>query len=594
MDQVEEIKQKADILQIIGEYVQLKKAGVNWKGRCPFHNEKTPSFMVNPDRNIWHCFGCGEGGDVYSFIQKIEGLEFPEALKLLGDKTGVKIERFDPRVSSQKNRLMDICSAATGHWQTLLNSPVGEKARNYLQKRGVSSSVIQTFKFGYALDSWDDLLKFLKNKGYSEQDIFTAGLSVQKNSGSGYYDRFRDRLIFPIQDIHGNVIGFTGRAFKDDDGAKYINSPENPIYHKGKVIYGLDKAKQQIRESGYVVIVEGNMDVVACHQAGFKNVVACSGTALTIDQIQVLKRYTENVALCFDQDEAGQRAAQRSIDLLLTSEVNIKIIQLEFGKDPDECIHHDIGCWERSLRNSKLFMDYYLDKYLTGVNLNDIYKKKQVTKIILEQLSKLENKIEQTHWLQVVSNKLDVSEKILRESLFKVAVPNSPIKKEQIQKLERSEKIEKSVEIKYLERILTILINYPSLIGYASEHLDPVMITDQTVLDFYKKVIIYYNKNENATRSQVVEWLGENKDLSESYKDSLIVYIEQIYEGFNQNDLTQELISLITAFKVNHFTEEVKKLNKQLATAESEKNRELSNEIIKKIQYVSENLDKLK
>jgi len=594
MDQVDEIKQKLDIVQVVGEYVQLKKAGVNWKGRCPFHNEKTPSFMVNPDKGIYHCFGCNEGGDIYSFIQKIEGIDFPEALRLLAGKAGVQLEQYDPRISSQKNRLFDICSTATNHWQQILFSPQGKKAMEYLQKRGLSESTIKSFKFGYALESWDDLFKYLKTKGFSEAEIFLAGLTVEKSGGRGYYDRFRDRVTFPVFDIHSNVIGFSARTLNKDEAAKYINSPENPIYHKGRTLYGLDKAKQAIRDNGYAIIVEGNMDVVACHQAGFKNVIACSGTALTPEQIHILKRYTENIALCFDQDEAGQRAAQRSVDLLWDAEMNIKIVQLAFGKDPDECIKHDVKMWEQSLRSAKLVMQYYIDKYLTSSALANINTKKAALKTVLQELAKMKNKIEQDHWLKEISSVGDVAESVIRESM-----PHfSGLQKDSKNKQTIDDKvinIEKTQDAKYLEKVLTILINNPALIAYAEEFLPAEIVEPKELNGFYKNIIIYYNKhNRQLTRSQVLEWLTGNEDLPTSYVNSLIVYIDKVYEGFSLEDINNELIGLIRTLKRHHLEARIKFLAKQLSAAEQRTDREKAEELMREMQITSEQLAKLK
>jgi len=594
MDQVDEIKQKLDIIAVIGEYVQLKKAGVNWKGRCPFHNEKTPSFMVNPDKGIFHCFGCNEGGDVYTFIQKIEGIDFPEALRLLAAKAGVQLEQYDPRVSSQKNKLMDICSAATNHWQEILFSDQGKKAMEYLVKRGLTEATIKAFKFGYALESWDDLFKYLKTKGYQEGEIFLAGLTVEKSGGRGYYDRFRDRVIFPVLDIHGNVIGFSARAMKKDEAAKYINSPENPIYHKGRTLYGLDKAKQAIRDTGYVIIVEGNMDVVACHQAGFKNVVACSGTALTVEQVNILKRYTENVALCFDQDEAGQRAAQRSIDLLFEAELNVKVIKLEFGKDPDECIKHDVKLWEKSLRSAKLVMQFYIDKFLTEEAVKNINQKKVAVKTILQEIAKIKNKIEQSHWIKEVSNRADVSEAVLRQSIpyFSEAQDKQKIVKNIDDELEMAAK---SQEFEYLDRILTIIINQPQLISYAEQYLLPENIDDASTRTFYKNLLIYYNKSSRQLgRKELLAWLTQNQDLPQSRLDSLIIYIDKVYEGFGLEDFNNELIGLIRTLNRHCLEQKIKYLSKQLEAADQRKDRGTAEELLREMQLYSEQLAKLK
>lgn len=591
MDQVEEIKEKLDIVNVVNEYVQMRKAGVNWKARCPFHNEKTPSFMVNPDRQIFHCFGCNEGGDMFTFIQKIEGVDFPEALRLLAAKAGVRLEKTDPRVISLKNKLIDICSAACLHWQEILTRPEGQIARDYIERRKLKKETVEQFKIGYALESWDDLSKFLLGKGFKESEIFQAGLSVMKEQGTGYYDRFRGRLIFPIEDIHGNVVGFSGRILTEEKMAKYINTPESQIYHKGRILYGLDKAKQTIREQGYVVIVEGNMDVIACHQAGYKNVVACSGTALTPDQIGILKRYTENAMLCFDQDEAGQLAARRSIDLLLAEEMNIKIVQLVYGKDPDECIKNNPKDWEASLRTSKLIMQFYFDKFLTPDIRANIAKKKQAAKIILAEIIKLKNKIELDHWLKELAERLDVAEDILRESLPQRLAGKPDKTKEEI-----TAPRGKTREQDYLERVFTILISRPKLIGYASDNLLPEMVSDASLNRFYINLIIYYNEaRETISRESTLEWLSQNDNgLDKNYVDSLIVYVDKIYEGFDDARLQQELVDLVRNLKRSYLEQKVGKLRGYLAAAEKIKNDAEADKLSKEIQIESENLAKLK
>ena len=301
--QVDEIKSKVDIVEIIQEYIQLKPAGANWKAPCPFHNEKTPSFMVSRDKQIFHCFGCGEGGDIFTFVQKIENIDFPEALKILAEKAGVKLKKIDPTLVSQKTKLMDICHLAAEFFhKALTSSKEGQISRDYIAKRKLSPQTLADFKIGYAPDSWDLLLNLLRKKGYKDNDIFLAGLVVKNDRGQ-LYDRFRQRLMFPIFDQHGNIVGFTGRildASKENQGGKYVNTPQTLIYNKSLIAYGLDKAKSEIKKQDLVVVVEGNMDVIASHQAGIKNVIASSGTALTLEQLKILQRYSNNLALAFD------------------------------------------------------------------------------------------------------------------------------------------------------------------------------------------------------------------------------------------------------------------------------------------------------
>jgi DNA primase len=592
VDQVDEIKQKLDIVSVIGEYTPLKKVGRNYKARCPFHNEKTPSFYVSPDRQGWHCFGCNAGGDMFTFVQKIEGLEFPEALKILAQKAGVELRHFDPRLASQKNRLLDVCATAANFWQSRLNASQSDEVKAYIEKRKIKPSTLIDFKIGWAPDSWDETMKFLLSKGFSETEIFQAGLTVRKEKGTGYYDRFRGRLIFPIQDIHGNVIGFSGRILKSDETAKYINTPETPIYRKGRVLFALDKARQAIREQGYAVVVEGNMDAITCHEACFNNVVACSGTALTPDQISLLKRYTENVALCFDQDSAGQLAAERSIDLLFEAEMNTKIVQLVSGKDPDECIKKNVQDWVDSLKSSKPVMQFYFDQYFTTQNLGDIAKKKKAAKFVLERIAKIKDKIEQDYWLKKMAEIVRVKEDILREAII-----TQPIKPQSVQgrKTESAGQPKIDFEKNCWERILTILLNYPKLISFAQEYLSPNLVSDEKYQSFYSQLIMFYNSNQAISPEQINQWLAENNfTFEKGYLDSLFLAIEKFYESFSIEQINKELVELINIVKVRYFENKIQELSARLSRAESQGQKELVKQCIDEIQNYSEQLVKLK
>ncbi|MBT4722644.1 DNA primase [Candidatus Falkowbacteria bacterium] len=556
MDNVEEIKQKLDIVSVIGEYLQLKNAGVNFKANCPFHNEKTPSFFVSPERQTFHCFGCSEGGDIFTFVQKMEGLDFPEALRLLADKAGVQLERHDPRATSIKNRLSDICKITCEYWQNNLKSNSGQKAFDYIKKRGLSDKTILDFKIGYADDSWDTVLNLLKQKGFNENEIFEAGLTVKKDKGGfGYYDRFRDRVIFPIQDIHGNVIGFTARAMKEEEGAKYINTPETPIYYKGRVLYGLDKAKLELRKQDYVVVVEGNMDVITCHQAGFVNVIACSGTALTPDQIKLIQRYTNNFILSLDQDDAGQTATRRTIDLLYKVDANIKINKLISGKDPDECIKDDPENWKKSLQKAKHPLQFYIDKFLTDEILQDVFKKKESAKIVLTELSKISNKIEQEHWLKILSEKMDVSIDLLRESVS----PTKVVRKEEVKTEPVSEVFSE------IKQILTILLNKPENISFAQENLVKEDILDELNHELYKNILLCYNELEDKSSQALIKCL-ETKNLSidKGYLDSLIIYFSKDYDDFSDESIRDELKALINSLKIKSLDQKITQIKLQL------------------------------
>ena len=318
---IDEIKQRLDVVDIVREYVPLQQAGTNWRARCPFHNEKTPSFMVSKEKQIWHCFGCGKGGDLIEFVKEIEGIEFPEALRILAQKAGVVLRRQDPKVISVKTRLFDLMAEATNFFIGKLNFIEAGQARKYLAERGLKEETLKEWQIGWALDSWDELAKYLQNKGFSDNQIVASGMVVKKQSGAGHYDRFRGRIMFPIFDVSGSVVGFTGRILIETDksGGKYVNTPQTTIYDKSRVIFGLDKAKQEIRKKDLAVVVEGQMDVIASHQVGVCNVVASSGTALTNQQVGLLSRYTKNLAFCFDADSAGEQATKRGIDIALAN-----------------------------------------------------------------------------------------------------------------------------------------------------------------------------------------------------------------------------------------------------------------------------------
>src|SRR3989339_1072291 len=388
-DEVQQIKDKIDVADLVGEYVQLKPAGVNRKGLCPFHHEKTPSFMVSPERASWHCFGCGKGGDIFTFIEEIEGMEFKEALKYLANKAGVTLtSNFKSEVnSSQKNRLKELNNEAARFFHNfLLKMSVSKPALDYLLNRGIKMETIEEWRVGYIPEQWDLLTQYLLKKGFAIDDLVASGLTIKRDNADpkthrGFYDRFRGRIMFPIWDVQGEVVGFTGRILveKENSGGKYVNTPQTIVYDKSRVIFGLNKAKQEIRARNLIVMVEGQMDVIACHQAGMKNVVASSGTALTEEQVHLLKRYSNNVAIAFDADAAGQNAAKRGIDVAMQEGMNIRVIQIPpgEGKDADECLQKNPEVWFKAVAEAVSVMDWYFKNILFGVNLHDPRKKQQ-------------------------------------------------------------------------------------------------------------------------------------------------------------------------------------------------------------------------
>lgn len=415
--QINEIKSRLDVVEVIGGYVRLQKAGANWRANCPFHNERTPSFMVSPSRQVWRCFGsCGEGGDMFSFLMKIEGIEFVDALKILAQKAGVVLKREDPKLKSERQKYCDISEKAAGFFEkNLENAAAGKEAKDYLKKRGLKEETIKQFRIGWAGESWDELLNFLIAKGYKAADIEKAGLAVKKQNENRWFDRFRGRIIFPIFDLHGQPIGFGGRIFKGDaeKEAKYLNSPQTFVYDKSKVLYGLNFAKGDIRRLEKCVLVEGYMDLIMAHQDGLKNSVAVSGTALTPFQLSILKRYSDNLVLAFDMDEAGQKAAARGIDLARNLSFNIRVLTLPEGKDPADYALSHPGRLEQEAETAKPIMEYYFEKVFNKFKADSAENKKEIAKILLPQIRQIPNQIEQAHWIAELAGRLGVREEVV-------------------------------------------------------------------------------------------------------------------------------------------------------------------------------------
>src|SRR5664279_692607 len=366
---LEQIRAASDIVDVIGSYLPLKRAGANFVALCPFHKEKTPSFNVNPHRQIFHCFGCHKGGDVFAFVKEYENIDFPEAVRRLADRAKIPLE-YEKNPGEQqsrhlKERLMQMHEQIAQRWQgALANEACGQIARDYLTRRGVSEDAVKLFRLGYAPDLWDDTVNWAKSKGHELALVEQAGLILRKQEGDSYYDRFRGRLMFPICDEQGRVIGFSGRILTGDEKtAKYVNSPETPIFTKSRVFFGLDKTKRAVLEAGHAIVCEGQLDLIACFMAGVQNVVAPQGTAFTDQHSRIIKRYVDEVVLCFDSDNAGQNAAVRSLDSLLASGLAVRVAIVPAPHDPDSFIKANGGeAFRKLIESAEGFFDYYLNR----------------------------------------------------------------------------------------------------------------------------------------------------------------------------------------------------------------------------------------
>ncbi len=608
MNDSEEIKSRLDIVDVVREYLQLQQAGGNFKARCPFHQEKSPSFIVSPDKQIWHCFGCGKGGDMFSFVQEIEGLTFPEALRILAPKAGVTLKRINNAGASKRNKLLDILDLAKRYYnKILLESPRAEAARKYLEKRGLSEDQIIDWQIGFSFDSWDGLMNFLKQKRYSELEIFEAGLSAKSQTGNKMYDRFRDRIMFPISDVNGNTLAFTARVSPEKEESerqgKYINSPQSTIYDKSKVLFGLDKAKFEIRSQDQVIVVEGQMDAITTYNHGFKNVVASSGTALTTAQIKLLKRFTKNIDLAFDMDEAGQQAVDRGIREASNFDMNISVVKIPNGKDPDDCIRRDVGEWRNALQEAKPIMEFYYDSIFRKLDLSKVEDKRQGAKEFLSKIVLLGSKIDQDFWLKKLSEKIDVEEYLLRETLS--AAINNKKQNNAQSPVENKEKVNKKLSIYEIlsENLLSLAIKHVFVLEYLLSHLEVEYLWGGTNQSIYKKLILFYNNNkESLAKYEIIDYnefrklfidenLGNNSNYTESQLkslDRLVLLVDKEFHGLERQQIKEEVFTILKKIKKFYYSSRMKDVERQIMQAEKDGNEEKINKLLEEFKFLSD------
>lgn len=423
MSSVDQIKSKIDIVTLISSYIKLDKAGTNFKGKCPFHNEKTPSFFVSPDRGNYYCFGCHAKGDIFTFVEEFEGLDFVGALKVLADKAGVTLENFEPKEKSEKDNLYSVLEKAVFFFEKKFDEE--PSAKEYLKNRGVTDETIKKFRIGFAPNDWRQLLTYLKEKGVKESDMLKVGLVKQKDSVEGansYYDVFRGRIMFPIADSSGRVVGFSGRILiPDDKSPKYLNTPETVLFNKSDILFGLDKAKKDIKLKDYSILVEGQMDLVMMHQVGLTNTVASSGTALTANHLSKLKRFSDRIMMSFDSDSAGFNASDRSAKIALSLGMDLKLVSMPKGKDPADLAKDDPEVLKECFRNSKSIVDFYVDTLLT----QDLSPKDlaiEIRKKVLPYIAEMPEKTDQSQWVNAIKRKTFLNEEALWEDLKKINI----------------------------------------------------------------------------------------------------------------------------------------------------------------------------
>jgi len=423
-DTVAQIKERLTIQDIVAPYVKLTRAGKSLVGLCPFHKEKTPSFHVSSERGTWHCFGCGEGGDGFSFIEKIEGVDFKGALKILAEKAGVTIEYSQGGKSedkSKKDRLREAMSRANEWYSGKL---AGSPAEKYAKQRGLTNETITDWRLGYAPDAWRDLLEALIAEGFTIQELLAAGLIKESDGKKGtFYDRFRNRLMFPIRDVAGRVVAFTGRTLSTNDEAKYLNSPETELFHKSDILFGMDRAKDAIRTRGFTMLVEGQIDVLLAQQIGFGNAIALSGTALSDKHLSLMKRYSENLMLVLDSDTAGLSATAKLAELALRQGLRVKAVKLPSGKDPADIINEDISTGEKEFSKCISSAKSIVDFFLVALTEKDSDHHRLISaaeRIVIPLINAMPSPMEREHFIQVTARTLGLSNEAVRESLKKL------------------------------------------------------------------------------------------------------------------------------------------------------------------------------
>lgn len=503
---IEEIKRKIDIVEFIGSFITLKKAGRNYKAICPFHQEKSPSFVVSPERGIWHCFGaCSEGGDVIKFLMKWENITFIEALRELAKKTGVKLTKisFEDKIWEKKERYLGMNQLASEFFHFILNKTTfGKKANQYLKGRDLNQQIIDKFYLGYSPSSWDSLKLFLKKKKYEEVEMEENGLLVKSEKGS-YYDRFRGRLMFPIKDSRNNVLGFSGRTLDEKDKeAKYINTPETPIYHKRESLFGIDLAKEEIKKKKNVFIVEGELDVITPYQHGFSNFVAVKGTALTNEQLMLLKRYTDKITLMMDADPAGIESIKRGIDEAEKFDFEIRVVPLDYAKDPDEALKKDPEQFRKLIAKPIPIYDFLIAAAQKKYPEESAFAKKKIGEETIPMIEKISNPIVKTFYIKKLANVLEVSETTV-ENL--------------INELKRKKKVQSLNKIKYSK---------------------PVEDSRELIIDKYVLSVIFQSEEPKKTYHKFFKDLKPEYFLHPSYEKISRYFFDGI-EKNNQVNINQ-------------------------------------------------------
>jgi DNA primase len=603
MGAVEEVKNRIDIIELISGYVPLKKAGRNYKGLCPFHAEKTSSFVVFPDTQTWHCFGaCGTGGDVFRFVMQAEGMDFSEALRELAQRAGVSLAPPSPAsmaADKQREKLLDIHAAAAQYFHHLLRkSKEGAQAREYVAERGINSETVERFQLGYALNTWDGLKGHLTGRRYTEADLVKAGLLVKKEETGSSYDRFRDRLIIPIRDVQGRVVAFGARALNPNDVPKYLNSPQTPLFDKSGTLFGLDLAKKAIRNSDQAVIVEGYMDVVSAHQRGHANVVAGMGTALTETQLKLLKRFTQKFVLALDADTAGDAATLRGINLAHESldrqavpvptaqglirfesklDADIRIATLPPGRDPDDILRETPELWPDIVNKALPVIDFYLQVVSAQYDLTTAKGKSSIVREVLPLLREVKERVERHHYVSQLARLVQVDERALLIELDESPRPSTPRRRPapKVETTAEAPSGEQKPVFRLEEYSLAVILGQPQALTVANDELISLDLAPISADDFQRTENQHLfllladwitaesppsSYEEGQINKSLFEYLVEQCDpLLQSHLDFLLVQWQAL-PASSPEVLAKDLVSHILVMRGKHLQEEVASL----------------------------------
>jgi len=588
--QVEEIKERLNILDVARSYISnFKKSGANYFALCPFHHEKTPSFSVNPDMGIFKCFGCGESGDVITFIEKMEGVDFLQALEIAAKRAGVKLIREfskkDEELYKERQEILKLNSLVAEYYNYILEKhKQGEKGREYVKKRKITKELIKKFKIGYAPRAYTNLINFLKNKGYKVSALIKWGVAV--SSKRTVYDKFRSRLIFPLINHHGDIVGFSGRTIlKTTKAPKYLHSPQTLTFDKSKFLFGLEQGKKEIRRKDFVVFCEGQLDVISSHKTKVKNVVASLGTSLMNEQLTLTKRYTDNAYFCFDNDLAGENALLRASKLAHEVGLNVRAVTIQKGQDADELINTKKEEWEKAIKGSELIIDHMMGRLNRRLDLVEVRDKEEFASIILPLVASLPKRIEQMHYLHKVSVVLNVDENVLEEELSTIKKGVGVVQQIDTERIKKI--LESPVNIKE-EYLLAQILQHQDFLDVSIKLCQVSYFLSPATKSIFRKLKKYYMEKKRFSLKNFVSGL-EKHEIS-FVQHLLLKNLEKYFEL--EKEFESEIEGIIKVLKKNYLKTRIKHLKAQIEQAEIVEDKSKVKTLLNKLVEITDELGK--